>query len=105
MHGDITPAENPLESATPPTKPQRAGEQHPVRHEVGVPESLDATGNCLYSGEEVEITVADLEQSGVKKLQCPECGAAWAAKMKGGKVYFANHPPPTRKRSKQPTRG
>lgn len=101
---DITPAENPLESVTPPTKPKLAGEQHPVRHEVGVPESLDATGNCLYSGEEVEITVADLEQSGVKKLQCPECGAAWAAKMKGGKVSFANHTPPTRKRSKQPTR-
>lgn len=65
-------AEKPPETVTlpTPTKPQRAGEQHPVRHEVGASASPDATGNCRYSGKEVEITVADLEQSGVKKLQC-----------------------------------
>lgn len=49
------------------------------------PENPDATGNCHYSEKEGEITVAGLDQSGVKKLQCPECGTTWAAKIKGGK--------------------
>jgi len=103
LSGTTTTESHP-EPVPPPPPPQRAGEQHPVRQEVGAPERPDVTGNCCYSGKEVEITVADLEQSGVKKLQCPECGSAWAAKIKGGKIYFANHTPPTRKRSKEQTR-
>lgn len=96
--------EKPPASAPLPTQPLRAGEQHPVRHEVGALESAESAGNCRFSGQDVGIPIADLEQSGVKKLQCPECGSAWAAKIKGGKVYFANHTPPTRKRSKEQTR-
>jgi Zn-finger nucleic acid-binding protein len=49
--------------------------------------------------QKVEISISELEQSGVAKIQCPECGAVWAAKMKGGNVFFANHTAPTRKRS------
>lgn len=87
------------EPTPPPTKPKPAGEQHPVRHEVGETKSQTATGNCSFSGQEVGISISELEQAGVTKLQCPECGAIWAAKIKGGKVYFANHTAPTRKRS------
>jgi DNA polymerase III delta prime subunit len=83
--------------ASPP--PHRTGEQHPVRQEVGETKSQMAAGKCNFSGQEVEISLAELEQVGVAKLQCPECGAVWTAKMKGGKVYFANHAAPTRKRS------
>lgn len=88
------------EPAPPPTQQQRAGEQHPVRHEVGETKSQTTTGNCSFSSQEVEISASELERAGVAKLQCPECGAVWAAKIKGGKVYFANHTAPTRKRSR-----
>jgi hypothetical protein len=104
MNDLSTITESRSEPVPPPVPPHQAGKQHPVRYEVGAAESQDATGNCRFSGEEVEITIKDLEQSGVTKLQCPECGAAWAAKIKGGKVYFANHTPLTRKRSKEQTR-
>ncbi len=94
------PPGEPLPVLTPPpTQPQQAGVQHPMRHEVGETKNQTGPGNCCFSGQEVGVSLADLEQSGVKKLQCPECGSGWAAKIKGGKVYFANHPVPTRKRS------
>jgi hypothetical protein len=93
------PVERLPEPVPSPTPQQRAREQHPVRHEVGATQSQTKTGNCSFSGQKVEISISELEQSGVAKIQCPECGAVWAAKKKGGNMFFANHTAPTRKRS------
>lgn len=96
---EAPPVERPSEPPISPTQHPRTGEQHPVRHEVGAPKNQKETGNCSFSGQKVEISISELEQSGVTKIQCPECGAVWAAKIKGGMVFFANHAAPTRKRS------
>jgi hypothetical protein len=88
-----------LGPAPAPPPVQRTGEQHPVRQEVEETKSQIAAGKCSFSGQEVELSIFEVEQAGVAKLQYPECGAVWAAKIKGRKIYFANHTVPTRKRS------
>jgi DNA polymerase III delta prime subunit len=88
-------------SASPPppsTSQPRVGEQHPVRHEVGAPTNEHVTGNCPFSGEYIAITPTELQQAGVAKVQCPECGAIWTARIKGESVFFPSHQTITRKR-------
>lgn len=83
----------------PPTPQPRAGEQHPVRHEVGAPKNENLTGNCTFSGEHIAVTPAELQQAGVAKIQCPECGAIWTARIKGEIVSFPPHQTITKKRA------
>jgi AAA domain len=92
-------AETSTLSPSPSTPQPRVGEQHPIRHEVGAPKNENVTGNCPFSGEYIAITPSELQQAEVAKIQCPECGAIWTARIKGESVFFPSHQTITRKRA------
>ncbi len=71
----------------------RAGEQHPVRLEVGEPQGKGRAENCSFSGTVVELHPTQLKAAGVEKLLCPECGAARKATVRGELVSFPPHTP------------
>lgn len=88
------------EEAPPQKKTtRRIGERAPSRDPVGPTETTLATPEkCSFSGVEVNLSPAQLAQAGLAKLQCPECGAIWTARVRGETVSFPPHPPRTTKR-------
>jgi hypothetical protein len=79
----------------------RVGEPQPVRLEVGEPKSERRTENCSFSSATVALQPAQLAAAGVEKLQCPECGAARKATVRGGASTFPVHTPLLMKRSQK----
>ena len=71
----------------------RVGEQHPVRLDVGEPKREGRTENCSFSGAAVVLQPAQVTAAGVEKLQCPECGAARKATVRGETIPFPAHTP------------
>jgi hypothetical protein len=71
----------------------RVGEQQPVRLEVGEPQDKGSTENCPFSGTVVELQPAQIRATGVEKLQCPVCGAARKATIRGELVIYSPHTP------------
>jgi hypothetical protein len=91
-----SPGEQPL-SATK----KRAGQQAPRRNPVGSqPPAEEKPGKCIFSGA-VELSPAQLATSAIAKLQCPQCGAIWTARIRGETVSFPAHPPRTTTRATQ----
>ena len=94
----------------PPTKTSeaqkgsRAGGPQPVRYDVGEPTRSEHTENCSFSGAAIALMPRQLEQAGVAKLQCPECGAAQKARVRGETVSYPSHHPPLKKRSQNMSR-
>jgi hypothetical protein len=89
VHEQMTPAQE-----TPKTNyGSRIGEQQPTRLEVGETKGKERTENCSFSGEIVALQPAQLTAAGVEKLQCPECGAARKATIRGGTITFPSHTP------------
>jgi DNA polymerase III delta prime subunit len=85
----------------PKTTKMRAGQQAPRRDQVGTqPEAVEKPGKCSFSGV-VGLSPAQLTQATVSKLQCPACGATWAARIRGETVTFPLHPPRTTTRATQ----
>jgi len=82
------PVSHPLPDHTP-----RIGEQNPVRLPVGEPSPEKGSKNCPFSGERVEISHAQLAESGIEKLQCPLCGTNRKAQLRGDFVFFLTHGP------------
>jgi len=86
-----------LSSATEPLQKRssaRIGERVPRRDTVGATSSEEKSKRCPFSGA-VNLSPARLSQAGIAKLQCPECGAMWTARMRGDSVLFPPHPPRT----------
>lgn len=79
----------------------RVGEQQPVRLGVGEPKSEGHTENCSFSSTIVALQPAQLTAAGVEKLQCPECGAARKATVRGETIIFPAHTPLLIKRSQK----
>ena len=80
----------------PPQKKttHRVGERAPSRDPVGPTETAMAKPEkCSFSGTAVNLSPAQLTQAGLAKLQCPECGAIWTARVRG-----PPHPPRANKR-------
>lgn len=86
------------ESPTPKQTTRRGG-QSPRRIPVG-PEHLaeEKPEKCPFSGTTVELSPVQLTQAALSKLQCPECGAIWTARIRGETVSFPPHPSPTKRR-------
>lgn len=83
----------------PPQKrtPRRVGERAPSRDPVGPTETATTKPEkCAFSGAVVNLSPA---QAALAKLQCPECGAIWTARVQGETVSFPPHPPRTNKRA------
>jgi hypothetical protein len=83
--------------ADPPSSNQelpsvRVGQRSPERDPVGTTVRAEKPKKCPFSGE-VNLSPAQLHQSAISKLQCPECGATWAARIRGDTVLFPSHPP------------
>lgn len=74
----------------------RIGERVPRRDAVGTTSSEEKPKRCSFSAV-VDLFPARLTQAAVSKLQCPECGAIWTARIRGEMVSFPPHPPRTTK--------
>src|SRR6266851_5257253 len=87
---------------SPPQKrtPRRVGERSPGRDRVGPTEqTVEKPEKCAFSGAVENLSPAQLTQAALAKLQCPECGAIWTARVRGETVSFPPHPPRTNKRT------
>lgn len=82
-----------LPDFAPTRQKSRVGEQQPVRLEVGEPQDNGGTENCPFSGTVVELQSAQIRATGVEKLQCPTCGAARKATIRGELVIYSPHTP------------
>jgi hypothetical protein len=89
------------EQEPPPTvpstrRPQRprvpVGHRAPRRDPVGPSPQSPPPKKCPFVGE-VALSPAQLRQAAVAKLQCPECSATRAARLRGDTVLFPAHPP------------
>ena len=67
------------------------GQRAPERDAVGTRPQSEKPKKCSFAGE-VSLTPAQLQQAGISKLQCPECSATWAARLRGDTVVFPAHP-------------
>jgi DNA polymerase III delta prime subunit len=81
------------DEAAPHQQKSRVGEQRPVRLEVGESQEQGRTENCPFSGTVVELQPAQIRATGAEKLQCPACGAARKATIRGELVIYSPHPP------------
>lgn len=74
----------------------RAGQRAPRRDSVGPTEVAEQKPEkCSFSGAAVNLSPAQLAQVALAKLQCPECGAIWTARIRGETVSFPAHSPRT----------
>lgn len=97
--GQRNTALRPHPGADPPSSnPQlpsvRVGQRAPERDAVGTTVPAEKSKKCSFSGE-VSLSLAQLQHAGISKLQCPECSATWAARIRGDTVFFPAHPPRT----------
>ena len=70
------------------------GQRAPERDPVGMTVQAEKPKKCSFSGE-VGLSLVQLQQAGISKLQCPECSATWAARIRVDTVFFPTHPPRT----------
>lgn len=87
---------------SPPQKniTPRGGERSPQRDPVGPRQpTTEKPEKCSFSGATVNLSPTQLTQAALSKLQCPECGAIWTARIRGETVSFPPHPPPTKRRA------
>jgi AAA domain len=87
---------------SPPQKKttHRRGQRAPQRDSVGPTEAAEEKPEkCSFSGTAVNLSPAQLAQAALSKLQCPECGAIWTARIRGETVSFPPHPRRTNRRA------
>lgn len=87
------PAHPPLPQFSPkPTSP-RVGQRAPGRDPVGETHdgSVRASARCSFT-EIIEVTRAQMEETGVSRFECPVCLAVREIKPKGDRVRFPSHP-------------
>lgn len=98
-----SPSGDPGTASSATKQPQRrspghVGERIPRRDPVGAMSPERKRQRCPFSGI-VELSPVRLARAGVSKLQCPECGAMWRARIRGEMVSFPPHPPGTTRAS------
>jgi len=89
----------PSAKAPEPQKGPHGDMPQPVRYDVGEPKREERAENCSFSGAAIALMPTQLEQAGIAKLQCPECGAAQKARVRGEGIFYPTHHPPLKKRS------
>jgi hypothetical protein len=88
------------EELPPPKQTTRRGAQSPRRIPVGSEHPAEEKPEkCSFSGAVVELSPVQLTQAALSKLQCPECGAIWTARVRGEAVSFPPHLPPMKRRA------
>jgi hypothetical protein len=87
----------PSSGERPPKTRKQAREPVPRGDQAGPsPSGEEKSRKCPFS-ETVDLSPAQLAQAAISKLECPECGARWAARIRGETVSFPPHPPRTTK--------
>lgn len=78
--------------APKPTHP-RVGQRAPARDPVGDTSVFPVrnTAACAFT-DVIEVTRAQLEETGISRFECPTCLAVREIKPKGGRVRFPSHP-------------
>lgn len=92
---EAKPASGPLRmpQVTPkPTKPH-VGQRAPERDRVGETSALSVrkTAGCTFT-EVISVTLAQMEEAGVSRFECPTCLAVRDITPRGGSVKFPWHP-------------
>jgi len=82
-----------LPDFAPTRQKSRVGEQQPVRASGGRTPRQREYGELSFSGTVVELQSAQIRVTGVEKLQCPACGAARKATIRGELVIYSPHTP------------
>jgi hypothetical protein len=73
------------------TPPSVSTEQAPLaRSRKKAEASPTATDKCTFSGE-VHISLQRFEESGVARVECPDCGRTWTLSPSGGVLRFKSH--------------
>lgn len=86
-------ARSPMPQVAPkPTHP-RVGQRAPARDPVGDTSVFPVrnTAACAFT-DVIEVTRAQLEETGISRFECPTCLAVREIKPKGGRVRFPSHP-------------
>ena len=52
---------------------------------------MQKSAGCAFT-DSIEVTLAQLEETGVYRFECPTCLAVREIKPKGGRVRFPSHP-------------
>ncbi len=89
----VGPARSPMPQVAPkPTHP-RVGQRAPARDPVGETSagSVQKSAGCGFT-EVIAVTLAQLEETGVSRFECPTCLAIREIKPKGDRVKFPAHP-------------
>ncbi len=89
-----SPSEGEVSEPHPRPTHLRVGQRAPERDPVGTAVQAEKPKKCSFSGE-VSLSLAQLQQAGIAKLQCSACSATWAARIRGDTVLFPSHPPRT----------
>jgi hypothetical protein len=91
-HAPLAPLPT-LSSTRQPRRPRvPVGHRVPRRDPVGGAPPLAPPKKCPFGGE-VALSPAQLREAAVAKLQCPECSATRAARLRGDTVLFPAHAP------------
>jgi len=89
---DLVPSSGTLEEVPPRAPKSRVGQRSPGRDPVGEMKPEEKPTKCSFLGL-IELTPDHIAQAAISKLQCPDCGAMWAARIRGNTVLFPAHPP------------
>jgi hypothetical protein len=83
----------PMPQVSPkPTQP-RVGQRAPERDPVGETSALSVrkSAGCSFT-EVIEVTLSQMEETGVSRFECPTCLAVRDIKPKGNRVKVPSHP-------------
>lgn len=83
----------PMPQVAPKPSKLRVGQRAPERDPVGetaAPLARKAIG-CSFT-EEIPVTLAQMEEAGVSRFECPTCLAVREITPRGGRVKFPSHP-------------
>ncbi len=83
----------PMPQVSPKRSLPRVGQRAPERDPVGgaAASSVRKAIGCSFT-EEIPITLAQMEEAGVSRFECPTCLAVRDIKPKGDHVKFPSHP-------------
>ncbi len=85
------------------TTKERVGERAPARDPVGETKCQEKAITCLFSGA-VDVEPVHMSQTGISKVECPQCHAVRTVRLQGKAVVFPAHPPRRTSTSQQVSR-
>jgi AAA domain len=90
---ETTAASAPSSDPPPKTSKARKIERAAQRDPVGTGVHEGATTKCVFSGRVVEISLKNMRDAGILKVECPECLSMRGMTPQGEAIRFPSHDP------------